>query len=129
MTRPYLPYLKTLRRIPKAIILDMATRKFEMNEYAACLCGWAVRDALGVAINGESPQQASDALIGAGVPGSWEAETNIEARRQFGGTQKEWDRVFYGVIGGTNAYNAYVDASITAAVEEAFTRRVMECVR
>ena len=108
-TKAYLPYLKTLRLIPRDAILDMATRQFNMTDPTSCVCGWAIREHLALS-TGVSVEDAS-AYSGAGY---W---ANVS--EMLGGTTNEWADIFNGV---TNRVTL-------PAIEEAFTRRVMECAR
>lgn len=123
-------YLKTLRRIPKAIILDMGAREFNMETSASCVCGWAVRDSLDIAINGESTFTADEKLRIAEPhhATSWYSKTNEIAQRQFGGTQREWNAIFYAAA-GMDPDRQCTEVPVTEHLEEAFTRRVMECCR
>lgn len=103
----YLPYLKTLRRIPKDVRLSMATREFWMFVGWACVCGWAVRDAV-LAATGE--ESVHPAIVG--HEGDWLGAT----RKTFGGTRREWQRIYSGVC----------DDKTAPAIETAFTIAVME---
>lgn len=127
MTPKVRGYLKTLRRIPDNIVLSLATRNFEMTNPASCLTGWALREAVG-ALRG---QPAED------VPGNqylWES-----CSEQFGGTDDEWRRIFDGVCcaGDSEKKNSAGYCMGCGGgdthghlplIEEAFARRVAECV-
>lgn len=101
--RAYLPYLNTLRRIPNHLILALATRELILDDASACLCGWAWRENL-------------IATVGHDADGGCEPNSEVRCQEAFGGSTREWKRVFGGVVGV-----AMPD------VEEAFARRVMEC--
>lgn len=106
--KAYLPYLKTLRRIPAPIIQAMATREIRFNDPAACVCGWAIRESLAFA-NGQTADENADEC-------DWDSDEQL--LRTFGGTFDEWHDIYYGVTDDRRP-----------AIEEAFARRVMECVR
>lgn len=109
MSRDYLPFLKTLRRIPEPIVLAMGSRLFEMTHPQSCICGWAVREALAFA-NGHTADELSVYQNNRGV--------TRECAVQFGGGIMEWEGIFWGVTGKDHQ-----------AIEEAFVRRVEECAR
>lgn len=110
MPAAYLPYLKTLRRIPKDVILSMATREMDMSFGESCLCGWAVKEAFA---NGLSAEEI-DPYAPPGV--SWDSPANHCVYR-FGGDYSEW-------------HNLYRDAEQRIEiVEDAFVRRVAECCK
>ena len=98
--------LATLRRVPDDVILSAATREFDMWAGDTCVCGWVVREALG-RLNGTDAAQ-QDVFFSHHV-----------AQQQFGGTREEWGRI----------YGSVTYPSGLAAVEEAFTLRVMEAAR
>lgn len=106
----YLPYLQTLRRIPGASILDMATRNIDMILPESCLCGWAVREALAVAARVDAGKivRTSKSRLGTTTP-----ELCAEL---YGGDAEEWQAIFY-------------DTTFASASEMAFTLRVMECAK
>ncbi len=110
-TKAYLPYLKTLRRLPADIVLSMATRNIQVGNPSACVCGWAIRESLAFT-NGKPAEEyrVSEACD------PWHQGEYLA--KEYGGTVGEWDSLFY-------------DASslLTPIVEEAFLRRVAECVR
>lgn len=99
----YMPNLETLRRIPDGIILDMASREIVMQGQNSCICGWAIRESLGLA-------------AGRTEPAAWHGrELEEEMADRFGGTEEEWAEVAYWGNG-------------MPALEEAFARRVQEAV-
>lgn len=106
MSRDYLPYLKTLRRIPAPIIQAMATRKILPQKPESCLCGWAVREAMAFA-NGETADQHH--------PGAF---TEFRCQENFGGDVREWCHIYFGITDDRHE-----------AIETAFAIRVAECVR
>lgn len=113
--KAYLPYLKTLRRIPRPIVQAMATRGIISSWGDVCLCGWAIREALAFA-NGHTADEIN----------VWDNNNpNTEfplvvslCQRNFGGTAYAWESIYYGIV-----------RKPRRAIEEAFARRVAECVR
>ena len=108
--KPHLPYLKTLRRIPAPIIRAMATREIVPASPRACLCGWAIREALAFA-NGRTADEYTPDDFGSSLSASI---------RKFGGTSREWEALFYGICDDDGHF---ID------VETAFAIRVAECVK
>lgn len=112
--REYLPYLKTLRRIPDDIILSMATRNFDMLVPNVCLCGWAWREALDHA----SKEKRAALTVGDDTAMRFDSVwcyTDNGCRKAFGGTSAEWSSI-------------YGDADMPV-VETAFTVRLEEAVK
>jgi hypothetical protein len=101
------PFLKTLRRIPEDVRLSMATRHFDMWHPSACVCGWAIRDALAAAGEKLPVKNASLAL-----------PSDEMCHLRFGGGRMEWDSIFCGVV----------DRDRLPLIEEAFTVAVMEAI-
>lgn len=97
----YRPYLTTLRRIPPEVRQSMATREFDMISPWACVCGWAIRDAV-LAATGEDTHRYNSERCAA----------------RFGGTYAEWEAIFCDVC--------YV--TTLPAIETAFTIAVAETV-
>lgn len=101
--------LRTLRRIPPWIIRDMATREIIALEPEACICGWALRAALGEA-TGRPAEDVSHNETSDG--------DSVQAcLDRFAGSYLEWNDVFEGICRDR------------WAVETAFTVRVAECCR
>lgn len=96
-------YLTTLRRIPKEVRLSMATREYDMNDPATCVCGWAIRDELLRAVGSENESHGF---------------VQNECAERFGGEVESWDAIFDGVC--------YPER--LPLIEEAFTLAVMEAV-
>jgi hypothetical protein len=109
MKRPYTKYLKTLRRIPDDIILDVAARDLDLNSGNRCICGWVIRDLI-ASTTGSAPEDtaAYDFDGGPFAPSD-------RCRASFGGSKDEWDAVYFGV-------------GVDPAVELAFVHRVKEAV-
>lgn len=107
--RAYLSYLRTLRRVPKPIILSMATREMHMQLGDMCLCGWAIKEAFANGLRAEEVDPYHPETL-------WDSPY-LHCRKRFGGTYAEWLALYNDAIRNT------------PVVEEAFTRRVMECVR
>jgi hypothetical protein len=99
-------YLTTLRRIPDDIILSIASRAIQPAEGEACICGWAVREAIGRAVDLDA-----EAVDPYAEPGSGVVSGCID---RFGGNEDEWGGVFGGIV------------SRQDLVEDAFVTRVME---
>lgn len=115
MSEAYLPYLTTLRRIPDEVILDMATREFQMFSARSCVCGWALRGGLSL-LNGKTP----DEFDVNGNPAAMAA--------RFGGTDEEWRAIFIGVTAGCGTPGCGVcrAAGKLPDIELAFVHRVAE---
>lgn len=127
-------FLKLLRRVPDAIILEVAGQTFAMSDFARCVCGHTLRATVR-ALTGRDAQIRDEVTL--------DHAGNIkEARRLvtgplsaiYGGTVDEWDALFYGV---TNNYVFDEGGTLTLRrtfsdtrdhIEEAFARRVAECV-
>lgn len=99
-------YLNTLRRIPDDIVLSMASRDVNPNNGNTCICGWAIRESVARALNCDA--EATSVLDILAI------DRNLA--NAFGGTKDEWASLYFDA--GMYGY--------PAAVEEAFTRRVME---
>ena len=121
MSKPYLPYLKTLRRIPKDVVLAVASRHIQPDKNNFCLCGWAVREMM-ARFNG-APAERKRAPEGLDANGEWR-DAALESARLFGGNLGEWYEVYYGITDSPES-----SGSRYADVETAFTLRVMECAR
>lgn len=112
--------LKTLRRIPDRIILAVAARDLELGRNDSCLCGWVIREHLAEIANvGAStvriqPDDDADDDAWYGVRNS-----DKQCRAQFGGTEVEWENIYYGVTHGVT------DMPI---IESAYVRRLDEAV-
>jgi hypothetical protein len=89
------PYLKTLRRLPDDVVLDMATREFEMGLGDTCVCGWALRAGLSLA-NGETPDEVQ--LFGG--PSLRDTAVTEDLAKEFGGQRGEWEDIWDGVCMG-----------------------------
>ena len=116
-TPEYLPYLETLRRLPDDVVLDMATREFDMVWGHLCLCGWAMRAALSRA-NGKAPDEFGAVDVGSPVHGLVE---------KFGGTVAEWSAIYWGVTPVMES--TYYDDPLSGHImdiELAFVYRVEE---
>lgn len=100
-------YLKTLRRIPDDIVLSMATRGIDVNNGNVCICGWAIREAVGRAAG----RDAAD------TPVADILSIRRDLARRFGGTEQEWDNLYFDV--------GYYGGKVSV-VEAAFVTRVME---
>lgn len=102
-------YLDTFRRIPRPIVLSMASREFVMGDPIACVCGWAIREDIfrktGEERTPDIAERSTVAIID-------------DAARRFGGNFWEWHAVYFGVIN-----------SSALDIEEAFTLRVMEAAQ
>lgn len=99
-----IPYLRTLRRLPSDIVQEIATRNLNLLNGEACVCGWALRA-------GIARQRKTDAA---------EVETELSVcnglEDMFGGTWREWDRIFVGVT----------ESDTMPIIEEAFVARLAE---
>lgn len=124
-------YLKTLRRIPDEIILDMGTRAFDMKEPTTCVCGWALRIAI-APILGRTAEMIDPEWDGSRhttipVPDSRLIEDGVTLRcGKFWGGVEEWEAVFNGVLpfDGENPYSGHLPE-----IERAFVERLDEAVR
>ena len=103
----YLPYLKTLRRIPDDIVLAIASREIDVNNRDTCICGWALRENIA-----RSLDKAADDVENP----SW--STSVACADAFGGYVDEWSDVFLGVM----------DTPTVSLIEAAFVERVLEAV-
>lgn len=107
------PYLKTLRRLPDEVVLDMATREFDMDAYDHCLCGWAIRGALSY-MDGCTPEEVdSDVVAG---QGNGSVPRGLAER--YGGEVEAWKTIFVGVQGAR-----------LPTIERAFVERVAEACK
>lgn len=124
MTRKdWFPFLKTLRRLPDDVVLDMATREFAMHSEDACLCGWALRASLS-RLDGKAPEEFSG--------DDWDdPNTDTEIVRLFGGTPDEWRDIYVGVTEKSdNMWDYYVGRrGKLPEIERAFIERVAEACR
>jgi len=77
-------YFNTLLLLPDDVVLDLATREFNMQHMSSCLCGWSMRAGLS-RINGQTPDE---------IRCGSHAYAMV---RQFGGTIWEWSGIFFGV--------------------------------
>jgi hypothetical protein len=103
-------YLTTLRRVPDDVILDMGVTDLELNDGMRCVVGWALRASMAKRLG----KRADDV--------SFEDYDDYEYRavaRELGGTEKEWEDVYYGV---TQSWTL-------PAVELAFVLRLDEAVQ
>jgi hypothetical protein len=101
--------LNTLRLIPDDVILDMATRTFNMDQSQTCIVGWALRDMLG------QPH----------ITYSWRAID--DAVETFGGTVDEWYNLYIGVCHFLP--RGWSDEPYLPEIELAFVQRVDEAVK
>lgn len=103
------------KQIPDDIILDMATREFEMDDENACVCGWAMK--LGV----EKLKDVGFGMSFADVENST-LDISLDSDRVcsiiYGGDSYDWDILFTAVT-----YDA-----LLPAVEIAFVNRLNEIV-
>jgi hypothetical protein len=101
----YVKHLRTLRRLPKDIVLEIAGREILPSKPSQCLCGWALRIGLAKQLDADPSEMQPfvdfDKLVAL-----------------YGGTEQQWHELFW-EIGNT-------DEEIAVAVEQAFMQRVME---
>lgn len=128
----WLPYLKTLRRIPDEIILDMGTREFEMGSSSACVCGWALRAALAPILS-LAPHRIAPEWDGSAYSSCQVDDPRLEMYgvvercvNFWGGTHDEWYALFTGVI---PPYNGLPLRGRLPEIERAFVERLNEAVR
>jgi hypothetical protein len=86
ITPTTMKFLTTFRRIPDDVMLSIASREFDMNNGTTCICGWALREAIGEA-TGVSAEDV--ALSFFDVPYS--------LCKNYGGTFEEWTDLYTGV--------------------------------
>jgi hypothetical protein len=108
-------YLKTLRRVPDDVILDVAGRDIDLELPSTCVCGWVVRAAL-AQLRGTTPEAVDMENIGA----MYDAEYRDTLTGVYGGTVDEWNDVYYGVSSCSD------DPDSLAHIERAFLHRVLE---
>ena len=96
------PYLDTFRRIPAEPFLRLCTREFEMLSSVACVCGWAIREALSNSV----PAENISPVDGITIPLS----------KHYGGSPAEWQDIYYSVMQSERLDD----------IEEAFTARWIE---
>lgn len=102
-------FRRTLDRLPDEIALAIGLRVFEVGDPCACVCGWAVREAIARETNlVEWPDADTNA------DGETEFSQNGLARR-YGGDRREWDAIFTGVC----------HPFLAEKIEEALFDRVM----
>jgi len=126
-------YLKTLSRIPKENMLALATDCFYMGNENTCLCGNAIREDLMKLLGIEFSDDMSDYKLGEYCENnlcddnynrSLQSPIPMACSKLFGGTYKEWEEIFYGVIGDNypNLENTPLE------IETAFITRLNQCV-
>lgn len=98
--------VRTLRRIPVPIRLDLATREFNMGEGAFCLVGTAVRASIA--------KMTNKSLEQIGLP--W--DVTGQAAEKFGGSESSWDEIYGGVC----------DVDQLPIIERAFVNVLLETV-
>jgi hypothetical protein len=103
MNRNVRTYLNTLRRLPDDVILSTATRDIDVNVTFRCVCGWTAREIQAREQNCDAGEAFNGSLV-------------KTLMRTAGGRFAEWQRVNH----------AFCDQQTAVALEEAFTRRVME---
>jgi hypothetical protein len=102
------PYLKTLRRLPAHVVLEIAGGDLLLGSAPSCVCGLAYRTALAYATRTSLERVRIPNLL----------ETTYDACAQvFGGTSLEWHHIFYGVVDHR-----------MPAIEYAFVTRLQECL-
>lgn len=102
--------LRTLRRLPDDVVLDIAGRDIKPSQTESCLCGWAVRSAFLRAVGRDldpANSEADDRVFN-NVP-RW-------LRRRFGGSQREWGNIFHGVT--MHPARAVIEAALIARIFE-----------
>lgn len=110
-------YLATLRRVPPNVVRAVATRNIVPSDGATCLCGWFVREMVAQMTHVDADAvDPYDCRIGLSDP-VWNPRTG--SQQFFGGTREEWIRIYVDIISDDDG----------RFVEEAFARRVAECVR
>lgn len=112
--REYLPYLKTLRRIPDDIILSMGVREFHMDDATTCICGWALREGMSKVLNetaDELNHYDAPAPSGEIMPG-----TPSRCVAMFGGDHRSWHNIFIGV---TNSQLPAIELAFVVRMDEA----------
>lgn len=123
--------LKTMRRIPKEEVLDLATREFNMFDYNSCFVGWVVRDGIAKLLNGGTTPDVVNAVDYAPEFG-YEKSVTERAAYLYGGTQREWERIYFGVIRDETDPDTLEEDSSDATLREveiAFSNRLGEVVR
>lgn len=111
MTEPaHARYLRTLQLVPDDVILEMATRDFNMRSADSCLCGWAVRE--GLAALASLPVDDFRILPTATL------YVPAECQRLYGGSLSEWRAIFFDVV----------DSGHFPAIERAFVERIEQAV-
>lgn len=83
--------LKTLRRIPEPIFLDLATRDLDLGDGTRCVVGYVVREAL---------SNAASEVIDPDDHDKYDVAFDSEpasAAAAFGGTEDDWYEIYYGV--------------------------------
>lgn len=100
-----LSFLQTLRRLPDDVVLDMATREFQMGEPDTCVCGWAIRHALARRLD-VAPEDVNGDTV------SVHSEEKL-----YGGTWQEWYSIFQGVCGDVDL--PLIELAFVIRVDEA----------
>lgn len=106
--------LRTLRRLPDDVVLDIAGREIDPVNFRTCVCGWALRGGLAMAA-GVDP---SEVEIGGVV--------TYELLRIFGGSHKEWLAIFDGICDYDEDTRDTDHKSEYARIERAFVTRLNE---
>lgn len=104
----YRRVLRTLRRIPVDIRLELATREFDMFDGQKCLVGTAVRAGLARAQNPATEDVNSDSVY----------DDPNEAVKLFGGTERRWGEIYSGVM----------EPDTFPIIERAFTNALLETI-
>jgi hypothetical protein len=102
--------LATLRRIPDAIILDMATRRIDLFFSRSCICGWAMQATF------NAPTDYDAWYLTHALSVRSRDEYFLRLVETYGGTPKQWYTLYRGIM------------DKTAIVEAAFMDRVLEAV-
>lgn len=105
------PFLKTLRLLPKHVILEIAGSELDLLVGNYCVCGLAYKSAIAKALKVDITDVDSHMHRGTdeSIPSA--------CARVFGGTPVEWADIYFGV---TNQN--------MPAIELAFVQRLQECL-
>lgn len=115
MKKTIAQYLKTLRRLPDDVVLDLATRELELFSPSRCVCGWAVRLGLAQAAGVPAKDELDTFEYHGMLPVCGTVASMVEL---YGGTIDEWADIFSGVT----------EEREMPVIELALVKRVLEAV-
>lgn len=115
-SRTVLQYLNTFRHVPGPVMLDLATREFQMSGPQVCIAGWAFRAGLSQ-LNGSTYGHRTPDEITECVDLRWLSQ-------HYGGSYNDWNAIFLGVCETGDPG----EENLLARIELAFTLRIEELV-